>query len=147
MLRLKRSLKRMPEAWLVLEATTRERDQNGRGRPKTKVSWSDGLLHVHGAIELHGNEMDEMKRIIRELNGSSNKTFLNNELSLVKIVDDTDTKWVDYCHKHSFLNDCFLAGIQRFSRSNVLSAEAEQIYENDRAMFKSAMKTNSLLKH
>lgn len=142
-LKLKRSLRRSPEMWLMIEATTKERDSNGKGRPKTAVSWSEGLLHVHGAIGLRHDEVSEMKRVVRELNASSNTTFLNNELRFEKTYDDVG--WVEYCCKHSFINDCFLAGTQRYSRSNSLSADAEQLYEHDRMLFKAALKSKSLM--
>ena len=144
-LKLKRSLNRSPEIWLMVETTIRERDPNENGRPKKTVSWSDGLLHVHGAIGLHDSEVNKFKRIVRDLNGSSNSVFLNRELVLKPILDDVD--WVNYCNKHRFLNDCFLAGIQRFSRSNSLCATAEELYQNHRTFFKAAVKSKSQMTH
>lgn len=142
-LKLKRSLPRSPEMWLMTEATIREQSLNGKGRPKNSVSWSEGLLHVHGAIGLHHDEINEMKRVVRKLNASSNSTFINNELRFEETYDEIG--WVEYCCKHIFLNDCFLAGTQRYSRSSSLSAAAEQNYEHDRMLFKSALKSKSLM--
>ena len=143
-LKFKRSLGRSPEMWLMIEATTNELDEESQGRPKRAVSWSKGLLHVHGAINLYDHEHDAFKKIVRKLNGSTDPKFLNNELRL-NLIEDLD--WVDYCHKHDFLNDCFLAGIQRFSRSNSLHRTAEMLYENDRALFKGDLKHKSRMTH
>lgn len=139
-LKFKRSLNRSPDMWLILEATTNELDTKNKGRPKRTISWSKGLLHVHGAIALYENEKAIFKKIVRDLNDSSNSKFLNNELRL-KLIENLG--WVDYCHKNSFLNDCFLAGIQRFSRSNSLHSLARKLYENDRSLYKAVLRSKS----
>jgi hypothetical protein len=129
-LKLKRALGRIPVIWLVLEAVKAKDSRNITKRGKGSVDRSNGLLHAHGAISLDPSEIQTMDRVVREMNDSEDSKFKNQELRTQVIKDDA--YWVEYCNKHRFLNQMFLNGLQRYSRSKVLVGNAEKIYQSDR---------------
>lgn len=133
---LRRSLDFAPDMWLHLEATVTESHdsfQNGDyqiKRKKGSVSHTRGLLHMHGVVTLSRVDIPKMKHVVRSLNNSTDSVFHNHELDLTLLHDDIG--WVDYCHKHNFINKILLGDTQRYSRSQILGKLAQTIYESDR---------------
>jgi len=125
-LELKRSLGRKPLMWLILEAVKTQSNHNIMREGKGPIDRSEGLLHVHGAIALDSKEVPIIKRVVRDMNGSSNPVFNNQEIRLNIIKDDA--YWVEYCNKHRILNLMFLNGLKRYSRSKSLAGAAEELY-------------------
>lgn len=133
-LKLKRALGRTPLMWLILEAVTTQTKSRSPSNGKGSVCQIHGVLHAHGAIALKPGELSVLKRVVRDLNGSSNLVFKNNEFSSKYITEDEG--WVEYCNKNKLLNEIFMNGLVRYSRSKQLGRISKNIYEHDRAIHK-----------
>ena len=134
---LNRALGYSPEMWVQLEAVCSEKQErsiNYNIAGKGSVSLSHGVLHMHGAIALNESELMAVKRVVRSLNRSTSSVFKNHELDLTLIDDGLG--WVDYCNKHPVLNIMFLNGVNRYSRTKILGSIAQELYEEERTVFK-----------
>lgn len=157
-IQLKRKLGYSPDMWLHLEAVIKEkskkddvfdvgssstankrnkRNKRLKARDKMPISKSKGCLHIHGSIAIHQSDVKAVKQVVRNLNSSSNSSFLNHELDLKPIYDELG--WVTYCHKHQLLNNMLLKGTRRYVRTKALGSIAQKIYEADRRQYKSEL--------
>jgi hypothetical protein len=132
--KLKRALGWSPRMWLILEASRTNTNSNPTRKGKGAVSQSEGVLHAHGAIAIGNEELTVLKRLVRDLNESSDPVFKNNEFSVKQISDDT--YWVEYCNKHRFLNKMLLNGMHKYSCSKELASLGRELYQLDRIQFK-----------